>query len=38
LERWVVDPAARRVARRVIDATPQELPRIDDRRFGQSYR
>jgi carotenoid cleavage dioxygenase len=38
LERWTVDPAARRVVRRVIDPTPQEFPRIDERRFGQSYR
>ncbi len=37
-ERWTVDPATRRVDRRVIDATPQEFPRIDERRFGQSYR
>ena len=37
-ERWTVDPAARRVSRRVLDATPQEFPRIDERRFGQSYR
>jgi carotenoid cleavage dioxygenase len=37
-ERWTVDPVARRVARRVIDPTPQEFPRIDERRFGQSYR
>ncbi len=38
LERWTVDPATRRVARRVIDDTPQEFPRIDERRFGRSYR
>ncbi len=38
LERWTVDPLARRVRRRVIDATPQEFPRIDERRFGQSHR
>ena len=37
-ERWTVDPATRRVCRQVIDATPQEFPRIDDRRFGQSCR
>ena len=37
-ERWTVDPVARRVERRVIDPTPQEFPRIDERRFGQSYR
>ena len=38
LERWTVDPFARRVERRVIDPTPQEFPRLDERRFGQSYR
>lgn len=38
LERWTVDPARHRVDRRVIDPTPQEFPRIDERRFGQSYR
>ena len=38
LERWTVDPSTHRVSRRVIDTTPQEFPRIDERRFGQSYR
>ena len=38
LERWTVDPSSRRVERRVIDPTPQEFPRIDERRFGRSYR
>ena len=38
LERWTIDPATRRVSRSVIDPTPQEFPRIDERRFGQSYR
>ena len=38
LERWTVDPATRRTSRRLIDPTPQEFPRIDERRFGQSYR
>ena len=38
LERWTVNPATRRIARRVIDTTPQEFPRIDERRFGQPYR
>ena len=37
-ERWTVDPVARSVARRVVDATPQEFPRIDERRFGQAHR
>ena len=38
LERWTIDPATRRVSRHVLDPTPQEFPRIDERRFGQSYR
>lgn len=38
LERWTIDPVARTVERRVIDATPQEFPRQDERRFGQPYR
>ncbi len=38
LERWTVDPVARTVERRVIDASPQEFPRPDERRFGQHYR
>lgn len=38
LERWTIDPAARRIERRVIDPTPQEFPRIDERRFGQRHR
>ena len=37
-ERWTVNPATRMITRRVIDATPQEFPRIDERRFGQSHR
>jgi len=37
-ERWTIDPAAQRVARRVIDATAQEFPRPDERRLGQPYR
>jgi carotenoid cleavage dioxygenase-like enzyme len=37
-ERWTIDPLLQRVDRRVIDGMPQEFPRIDDRRFGQSYR
>ncbi len=37
-ERWTVDPSTRRVERRVIDHAPQEFPRVDERRFGQSYR
>lgn len=38
LERWTIDPAARSVERRVLDAAPQEFPRPDERRFGQAYR
>ncbi|MDP9095446.1 MAG: carotenoid oxygenase family protein [Pseudomonadota bacterium] len=38
LERWTIDPAERRVERRVIDPAPQEFPRIDERRFGQRHR
>ncbi len=37
-ERWTVDPVAGSVDRRVIDADPQELPRIDERRSGRPYR
>lgn len=38
LERWVVDPAARSVARTVLDPAPQEFPRADERRLGRPYR
>lgn len=38
LERWTIDPAHRTVARTVLDTTPQEFPRIDERRFGHPYR
>lgn len=38
LERWIVDPVARTVERIVIDGTPQEFPRPDERRLGQPYR
>ncbi len=37
-ERWTLDPVARRVERKVIDASPQEFPRPDERRTGQPYR
>jgi carotenoid cleavage dioxygenase-like enzyme len=37
-ERWTIDPVTKTVERRTIDATPQEFPRPDERRFGQSYR
>ena len=38
LERWTIDPVARSVQRHVLDPTPQEFPRIDERRFGQAHR
>ncbi len=38
LERWTIDPALRSVDRQVLDASPQEFPRPDERRFGQAYR
>lgn len=38
LERWTIDPTARTVARRVVDTSPQEFPRPDERRIGQPYR
>jgi hypothetical protein len=38
LERWTIDPVAKSVVRVVIDPEPQEFPRPDERRFGQSYR
>jgi len=37
-ERWTIDPVARRVTRVVIDETPQEFPRFDERRTGKEYR
>ena len=38
LERWTIDPDLSRIERHVIDDTPQEFPRIDDRRVAQAYR
>lgn len=38
LERWTIDPVARSVSRQVVDASPQEFPRPDERRFGLPYR
>lgn len=38
LERWTIDPETRSVTMRTIDPSPQEFPRLDERRFGQSYR
>ena len=37
LERWTVHPSRRQIERRVLDETPQEFPRIDERRFGQRH-
>ena len=37
-ERWTIDPATGDVTRRVLDDTPQEFPRLDERRTGQPYR
>ncbi|HAY05320.1 MAG TPA: carotenoid oxygenase family protein [Hyphomonas sp.] len=37
-ESLVIDPAARRVTREVMDAAPQEFPRYDERRTGKGYR
>ena len=37
-ERWTLDPAARQVSRRVVDAQPQEFPRCDERLTGKPYR
>jgi carotenoid cleavage dioxygenase-like enzyme len=38
LERWILDPATRRIERITLDPTPQEFPRPDERRLGQPYR
>jgi len=38
LERWTIDPTAGKVSIRTLDPSPQEFPRCDERRFGQSYR
>jgi carotenoid cleavage dioxygenase len=37
-ERWMIDPKAQRVERKVIDPLPQEFPRMDERRTGRPYR
>jgi carotenoid cleavage dioxygenase len=37
-ERWTIDPAARRVARNVIDEAAQEFPRPNETRLGRPYR
>ncbi len=38
LERWTLDPSNGTVERRTIDRTPQELPTIDARATGLTYR
>ncbi|HKR88675.1 MAG TPA: carotenoid oxygenase family protein [Phenylobacterium sp.] len=38
LERWTIDPVGRTVERAVLDPSPQEFPRIDERRFGRPHR
>ena len=38
LERWIIDPATRKVERMTMDSSPQEFPRQDERRLGQPYR
>lgn len=38
MERWEIDPKARKVKRITIDAAPQEFHRPDERYFGQPYR
>lgn len=38
LERWTIDPGSGRVERQVIDPSPQEFPRIDDRRQTLPHR
>ncbi len=37
-ERWTIDPESRKVARRIIDADPQEFPRPNEERMGRAYR
>jgi len=37
-ENLEIDPATRTVTRSLIDASPQEFPRIDERRTGRPYR
>lgn len=37
LERWTIDPVAKTVDRRTIDASAQEFPRPDERFFGRPY-
>lgn len=37
-ERWTIDPAERIVSTRMLDAQPQEFPRLDERLTGRPYR
>jgi 8'-apo-carotenoid 13,14-cleaving dioxygenase len=37
-ERWTIDAATQKVTRKVIDANPQEFPRLDERLTGKPYR
>lgn len=37
-ERWTIDPAARRVERKVLDDHAQEFPRANETRLGKPYR
>jgi carotenoid cleavage dioxygenase len=38
LERWTIDPGTATVDRRMLDPTPQEFPRPDERRLSLPYR
>lgn len=38
LERWTIDPARGSVARTILDAAPQEFPRVDERITGRRHR
>ncbi len=38
MERWLIDPVARKVERTTLDSAPQEFHRPDERFFGQPYR
>jgi carotenoid cleavage dioxygenase len=38
LERWTIDPAAKKVERTTLDPQPQDFPRPDERFFGRPYR
>lgn len=37
-ERLTIDPVAKKVTRKVLDASPQEFPRPDERLMGKPYR